>query len=156
MPAKCPGHRPEARIVASLPAGMVVDELELEWRGSGRLGLLRGRAGSGLGVHRGRRRLGLSRGGRGLRVRGGSGLRMGRTGRGLGVRLGGRGLLASGAEDALGHVHYAVGAVTDLVEAFEELLDPDLEPLDGITTRIHVLRAVRAAVRARRLGVSRR
>jgi hypothetical protein len=55
----------------------------------------------------------------------------------------------SGTEDALGHVHYTVGALADLVEAVEEPLDPALEPLDGITARIGVLRA---AVSAGRLG----
>jgi hypothetical protein len=71
------------------------------------------------------------------------------------VRLRGRGLLVSGPEDALGHVHYAVGALTDLVEALEEPLDAVLEPLDGITARIDVFRAVRAAVSPGRLGGSR-
>jgi hypothetical protein len=74
---------------------------------------------------------------------------------GLRVRLGGRGLLVSVTEDALGHVHYAVGALTDLVEALEEPLDALLEPLDGITARIAVLRAVWAVVSAVRLGGSR-
>ena len=76
-------------------------------------------------------------------------------GRGLCVRLGGRGLLVSGAEDALGHIHYAVGAVTDLIEALDEPLDPVLEPLDGVAARIVVLRAVWTAVTAGRLGGAR-
>jgi len=84
----------------------------------------------------------------GLGVRCGCGLGV-RCGCGLGVRLGGRGLLVSGTEDALGHVHYAVGALADLVEAVEEPLDPALEPRGGITARIDV---PRAAVSAGRLG----
>jgi hypothetical protein len=72
------------------------------------------------------------------------------------VRLdGGRGLFVSGIQDALGHVHYAVGALADLVEALEEPLDPVLEPFDRITTRVDVRRVVWAAVSAGRLGGAR-
>ena len=62
----------------------------------------------------------------------------------------------TGVEDALGHVHYAVGALTDLVEALDEPLDPVLESLDGITARIGVGRTAWAVVSTGRLGGPRR